>query len=131
MESALAANFSPQPDATPDREQLLRMAIAAAKQGNEQAARMMFQQVLAGDQRNERALMWMAQLASNREERIQWLNRVMAVNPLNEKASEALRKMRYSSNARDNRVLLMFGVILGVLIVLFAVVAVIIISRPI
>lgn len=127
----MAASVPPQPDVSPDREQLLRMAIIAAKQGNEQAARMMFQQVLAGDQRNERALMWMAQLAPNREERVQWLNRVIAVNPLNEKAGDALRKMRYSSSARDNRVLLLFGVILGVLIVLFVIVAIIVISRPV
>ncbi|KXK14355.1 MAG: hypothetical protein UZ15_CFX003003089 [Chloroflexi bacterium OLB15] len=116
---------------TPDREQLLKMAISTAKQGNKQAARMMFQQVLSGDSRNERALMWMAQLSETKTERVQWLNRVIAVNPLNEQANDALRKMQYSSSAKDNRVLLIFGVIAGVLIVLALVVVISLITRPV
>ncbi|MBE2184109.1 MAG: hypothetical protein IAE89_11830 [Anaerolineae bacterium] len=115
---------------SPDREQLLKMAMTTAKQGNKQAARMMFQQVLAGDSRNERALMWMAQLAETKDERIQWLNRVVAANPLNEQANAALHKMQYSSKAKDNRVILIFGVVAGVLFVLALVVVIILITRP-
>lgn len=115
---------------SPDREQLLKMAMTAAKQGNKQAARMMFQQVLAGDSRNERALMWMAQLAGTKDERIQWLNRVVAANPLNEQANAALHKMQYSSKAKDNRVILIFGVVAGVLFVLALVVVIILVTRP-
>ncbi len=115
---------------SPDREQLLKMAMTAAKQGNKQAARMMFQQVLAGDSRNERALMWTAQLAGTKDERIQWLNRVVAANPLNEQANAALHKMQYSSKAKDNRVILIFGVVAGVLFVLALVVVIILVTRP-
>jgi thioredoxin-like negative regulator of GroEL len=128
----MAANKPYAPDSgSPDREQLLKMAITSAKQGNKQASRMMFQQVLSGDPRNERALMWMAQLAETRQERAEWLNRVLAVNPLNEQASEALRKMQYTTKARDNRTLLIFGVIVGVLAVLGVVALILIITRPV
>ncbi|MBW4436370.1 MAG: hypothetical protein KME04_04510 [Pleurocapsa minor GSE-CHR-MK-17-07R] len=106
---------------TPDREQLLKMAISAAKANNKQAARMMFQQVLGADSRNERALMWMAQMADSKAEKAEWLQRVLAVNPLNEQASTALKRMNYSSKASDNRLLLLFGVV-AVLLIIFTIV---------
>jgi thioredoxin-like negative regulator of GroEL len=114
---------------TPDREQLLKMAITAAKANNKQAAKMMFQQVLGADSRNERALMWMAQLADSKLERAEWLQRVLAVNPLNEQASTALKRMKYSSKASDNRLLLLFGVVAVLLIVFTIVVFVVVAAR--
>lgn len=103
---------------TPNREELLKMAIRTAQQGNKTAARMMFRRVLAEDKRNERAMIWMAKLADSKNERLQWLNRVAQVNPNNETAKEALRKMNYRRSAKENRILLTFGVIAGVLLVL-------------
>ncbi len=102
----------------PNREELLQMAIRAAKAGNREGARVMFRQILGEDRRNERAMMWMAKLASTKAERRQWLQRVVAVNPDNDSAKSSLRKMAYSSKAKDNRVLIVFGVVAGVLIVL-------------
>jgi hypothetical protein len=102
----------------PNREELLQMAIRAAKAGNREGARVMFRQVLGEDRRNERAMMWMAKLASTKAERRQWLQRAVAVNPDNQSAKDSLRKMAYSSKAKDNRVLVVFGVVAGVLIVL-------------
>lgn len=103
---------------TPNREELLKMAIRTAQAGNKAAAKVMFRRVLAEDKRNERAMMWMAKLADSKSDRAQWLNRVLAVNPNNVTAQETLRKMQYKHSARENRTLLIFGVIAGVLLVL-------------
>jgi hypothetical protein len=101
----------------PNREELLQMAIGAAKAGNRESARVMFRKVLSDDRRNERAMIWMAKLAPTKAERRQWLQRVLAVNPDNDTAKETLRKMVYANKAKDNRVLIIFGVIAGVLVV--------------
>jgi hypothetical protein len=102
----------------PNREELLQLATNAARQGNKEGARTLFERVLNEDKRNERAMMWMAKLADTKAERIRWLNRVLAVNPDHEQAREALRKIQYKRSAKENRTLLIFGMILGVLIVL-------------
>jgi hypothetical protein len=102
----------------PNREDLIQLAIAAAKRGDKDSARMMFNQILAEDQSNERAMMWMAKLSDNRDDMAIWLNRVLAVNPNNQIALDALAKMKTKSSARDNRVLVLFGMVVGVLVVL-------------
>ena len=102
----------------PNREELLQMGIKAAKAGNKDGARMAFDQILSQDKRNERAMMWMAKIADTKIERKKWLDRVLAVNPDNESARDALQKMAYTRSARENRVLLVFGMIAGVLVVL-------------
>lgn len=106
----------------PNREELLQMGIRAAKAGNRDAARIAFQQILGQDKRHERATMWMAKLAEKPAERRKWLERVLEINPENEGAREALQRMAYKTSARENRVLLMFGMVVGVLIVLALVV---------
>jgi hypothetical protein len=102
----------------PNREELLQLAITSAQQGNKDGARTLFERVLNEDKRNERALMWMAKLSDTKSERVKWLNLVLKVNPDNEQAQSALKKMQYKSSAKENRTLLIFGMILGVLIVL-------------
>lgn len=103
---------------SPNREQLLQMAISTAKQGNRNAAKLMFRRVLSEDKNNERAMMWMAKFADTKEERRVWLQRVLAVNPNNDIARETLENLKYRRTARDNRVLLIFGVLAAVLIIL-------------
>ena len=113
----------------PNREQLLQMAITSAKQGNRNAAKLMFRRILSEDQNNERAMMWMAKLADNKAERRVWLQRVLEANPNNELARETLAKMRYGRSARDNRVLLIFGVMAAVLLILGTIVVLALISQ--
>ncbi|MEZ4668812.1 MAG: hypothetical protein R3E39_12960 [Anaerolineae bacterium] len=115
----------------PNREELLQMGIRAAKSGNNDGARLFFEQVLNQDKRNERAMMWMAKLnSSNRAERKKWLERVLEANPDNDAARDALKKMAYRRTASENRTILMFGVVAGVLIVLaIVVVAFLMLSR--
>jgi hypothetical protein len=114
----------------PNREELLQLAITAAKAGNKRPARLMFEQVLKQDKNNERAMMWMAKISDNKDERREWLQRVLGVNPNNEAARDALKKMAYRRSAKDNRVLLTFGVLAGVLLVLAIVVVLALASRP-
>lgn len=118
----MAFDFSDTGGTTPNREQLLNLAITTAKSGNRDAARVMFTQVLAEDRRNERAMLWMASIARSRQERIEWLQRVLDVNPNNQYARDTLRKMKYTKSARENRVLVIFGVIVGVLIIVSVVI---------
>jgi Tfp pilus assembly protein PilF len=106
----------------PNREELLQMAINAARAGNKRAARLMLEQILKADKNNERAMMWMAKIAESKTERREWLTRVLHINPNNEPARDALKKMAYSRSARDNRTLLIFGVLALVLIVLMVVI---------
>lgn len=102
----------------PNREELLQLGIRAAKAGNTDAARITFQQILDQDKRNERAMMWMAKIAPNKAERKKWLTRALTVNPDNEAARKQLHKMKHTEAAKQNRVLLIFGVVAGVMIVL-------------
>jgi thioredoxin-like negative regulator of GroEL len=104
--------------AIPNREELIRMAIRAAKTGNRNPARVMFMQVLNEDKHNERAMMWMAKLASTKEERKQWLHRVLSVNPANENARIALANMNYKRHARENTTLITFGIIAAMMMVI-------------
>lgn len=113
---------------SPNREQMLRMAINAVNEDNRDAARMMFRQILDDDKRNERAMMWMAKLSETRAERMDWLNRVLQVNPNNENARDALDKMAHSRSSKDNRTLLIFGVIAVVLILVGVLAAVLVIT---
>ena len=113
----------------PNREEMLQMGIRGAKAGNRDGARTLFEQVLSQDKRNERAMMWMAKLAETKAERKKWLDRVLTINPDNAGARDALKKIAYTRSAKENRTLLIFGMVAGVLIVL-AVVIVIAISLP-
>ncbi|MBE2268188.1 MAG: hypothetical protein IAE80_08130 [Anaerolinea sp.] len=119
-------DFSESPAQAPNREELLQLAIRAARAGNKEPARAMFHRVWSEDKRNERAMMWLAKLADDKAERKQWLTRVLAVNPNNEIAKQALHKMQYRKSAKDNRTLLFFGVIAGILIVLMVVIFVVV-----
>jgi thioredoxin-like negative regulator of GroEL len=114
--------------AQPNREQLLQMAISTAKAGNKDGARVMLRQVLSEDKRNDRAMLWMAQIARNNKERRQWLVRVLDVDPDNEQARKQLKRMDYQTSAQQNRVLLIFGVVVGVLFVLMIVVVIAVFS---
>lgn len=127
--SMAGSQFQESSAQSPNREELLKMAIRTAQAGNKAAARVMFRRVLGEDKRNERAMMWMAKLADSRQERDQWLNRVLAVNPNNEAARETLRKQQYKRTAKENRTLLVFGVIAGVLLVLAVVVFIALVLR--
>ncbi|MFO7323740.1 MAG: hypothetical protein DIU68_018585 [Chloroflexota bacterium] len=113
---------------SPNREELLQLAIRAARNGNRESARVMFRQILEEDRRNERAMLWMAKLATSKAERRQWLNRVLVVNPHQQIAKEALRRMDYKNKAHDNRVLVIFGFIAALLVIVGVISVIVILS---
>lgn len=101
-----------------NNEELLQMAIKAAKSGQKDGARVMLRQVWSRNKRDERAMIWLAKVANTPEERREWLNRVLQVNPENETAKKALAQMKRQDAATDNRLLVVFGAVAVVMVVL-------------
>ncbi|MCB9437413.1 MAG: PD40 domain-containing protein [Anaerolineales bacterium] len=73
--------------------ELLRLGIEAARNNNRIIARNYFRQVLDIDSSNESAWLWMAQSADRIEDRRDYLERVLEINPDNDKARAALEKI--------------------------------------
>ncbi|MBZ0310386.1 MAG: hypothetical protein K8I82_30270 [Anaerolineae bacterium] len=97
----------------PNLENLLQMGITAAKQGNHDAARLFFKQVLDADKKNERAWVWMARVAEDPLKRQQYLETALKINPNNKAARQLKKKMFRKRSANEQRTLA-----LGVLFVL-------------
>lgn len=74
-------------------KELLRLGIEAARNNNRIIARNYFRQVLDIDSSNESAWLWMAQSADRIEDRRDYLERVLEINPANDKARAALEKI--------------------------------------
>lgn len=107
-------------------EELVQMGMRAAKSGQRDGAKRLFMEVYNRDKNNERALLGLAQVASSAEEREKWLRAVLKINPGNEAAQAALRKMKYKNTASDNRTLLIWGgLAIGLLIVVIIVLIII------
>ncbi len=107
-------------DNQPNKEDMLRLGMQAARNGQRQPARMMFGQVLEQDPDNVRALLWMAKLAEP-DDRAHWLERVLDADPENETALRVLGRMEQSENASRNKVLLQAAVGAYVLLLPFVV----------
>lgn len=76
-----------------DIQKLLRTAIQAAQSGNKAAARQILGQVTDQDPHNELAWIWMASVAETPTERRICLQRVLEINPRNDRAKQALEKL--------------------------------------
>lgn len=100
-----------------NNEELLNLGIQSAKRGNRDAARNLLRQVWQRDRRNERAMMWLAKVSRNDKERREWLDRIISVNPENETARNAIKGMEHKSASKENRTLILFGVVAVVMIV--------------
>ncbi len=111
---------------TPNREELVQLGIQTAKSGNQQSARVIFQQVLSQDARNERALLWMAALTTDKMEKRRYLLKALKVNPKSTTARGELQRMAHNEKARTNRTLLLGGFVV-VVVILMVVMAVAII----
>lgn len=117
---------------TPNLEQLLQLGIRTAREGNRQSARVIFQQVLDADKRNERAWLWMASVAEDDMDRRRYLETVLRLNPKNEKAKQYLASMEKRSASTENRTLVRGLIILAILVVLviLVIIAAVLLSRP-
>ncbi|MDZ4672739.1 MAG: hypothetical protein SH821_17895 [Phototrophicales bacterium] len=107
-------------------EDLLQLAIKAAKEGQKEGARVMFRQIHSRDKRNETTIMWLAKIATTEKERISWLTKALELNPTNDTAKKALEKMNYRDQANQNKTLLLFGGIAAFMIITVIVVVIII-----
>lgn len=71
-----------------DYESILKKGIAAAQGGDRDGARKLLSQVTALNPASEDAWMWLASISDYPEELLAFLNRVLDINPDNDKASE-------------------------------------------
>jgi twitching motility two-component system response regulator PilG len=69
---------------------VLQAAIAAARAGDRAAARALLGEVTRGEPDNEVAWLWLASVAETPEEAVGHLQRVLAMNPANERARQGL-----------------------------------------
>ena len=79
--------------ASNDINQQLDRGIAAARRGEKAVARQMLEDVLRQDGNNELAWIWLASVVPTKRERRICLERVLQINPNNERAREALIKL--------------------------------------
>lgn len=77
----------------PTLGELLRKGIEAARNGEKVNARYYLTQALEKDANNETALMWMASVTDAISERRGYLQRALDINPNNDRAREALRRI--------------------------------------
>lgn len=85
-----------------DIQVMLRDGIDAARRGDKLTARRLLQQVLIQERGNETALMWMASVADTLDDRRAYLQMALQVNPRNERAREALRRLGGTPPAATN-----------------------------
>jgi hypothetical protein len=71
----------------------LQQAITLAQSGQRTEARRLLEQVVEADPRQELAWMWLATVSTNRDERIGFLERALALNPRNTTAQEAYAQL--------------------------------------
>ncbi|MCS6837023.1 MAG: hypothetical protein NZ750_13525 [Anaerolineae bacterium] len=83
-----------------DLNALLQQAIASAKRGERTLARQQLEQVIARDEDNELAWIWLAGVVNTPRERRVCLERVLAINPRNQRARQALEQLSAQESGR-------------------------------
>lgn len=86
-----------------DLEQKLQAGIEAAQRGNRATARRLLEQVVTADPDNEIAWMWLASVSDTLNDRRTALRRVLALNPDNERARQALNQLGGERVERDRQ----------------------------
>jgi hypothetical protein len=76
-----------------DLQTLLRTGIQAAQSGNKAIARAILEQVVEQAPENELAWIWLASVVETTAERRDCLQKVLAINPNNERARQALTRL--------------------------------------
>jgi len=89
------------PETPPSAEQLLQQAIEAARAGDRAEARRLLDQVVMLDERNEVAWFWLAAVADSVEEKRAFLAKVVAINPLNDRARRLLEQLESAAAQAD------------------------------
>jgi hypothetical protein len=99
-------------------EQLLRMGIDTAKQGNREGAKVILRQVLQKDRRSDVAWMWLAYVESDPIQRRRFLENAVRINPDNSAARRALNKMNTRKSASQNKTMLYGAIVVAVMVIL-------------
>ena len=86
--------------------ELLKEGIAAARAGNKALTRQLLREVTELDPRNEVAWLWYAGVADSPHESLTYLQRVLEINPTNERAKAGIKAARLqagivAAKARD------------------------------
>ncbi len=107
-------------------ESLMQLGINAARNGNKEAAKGIFNQVLNADRRNERAWLWLAAVEEDQTQRRRILQTVLSINPSNQKAQELLNAMDRAIELSE-RASMRFGfLVIGSVVVLIVVIIVLV-----
>lgn len=81
-----------------DLERKLQQGIDAARRGDRVTARDLLEEVINADPNNELAWMWLASSVTSLSERREALEKVLEINPGNNRAREALRQLELRAN---------------------------------
>ncbi|MFP4322381.1 MAG: hypothetical protein ACLFTK_08000, partial [Anaerolineales bacterium] len=84
-------------------QNLLKSGIQAAKNGNKDIARGIFEEVLRLDSQNEVAWLWLASVQPSRADRAAALRRVLQINPNNERAQQDLQKLEGETTQKSEK----------------------------
>ena len=76
---------------------LLKTAIQAAKAGDRDKAQQLLTQIVAQDEQNETAWLWLSGVVKTKEDRQVCLENVLTINPNNEIAKKGMKKLGLSS----------------------------------
>ena len=100
----------------PNLDDLMRLGVRAAKEGNKQGARLFFQQVLDEDKRHENAWLWLASLADNETDKRRYLETVLRINPDNTTAKRQLGQLDRAVQSGEGASM-RFGIVLVVALI--------------
>lgn len=81
-----------------DLERKLQQGIDAARRGDRTAARDLLEEIIDADPNNELAWMWLASTVTTLSDRRDALEKVLEINPGNNRAREALRQLELRTN---------------------------------
>lgn len=81
----------------------LRAGIHAARTGNRTTARRLLRDVVSEDPYNELGWIWLASVTTSNRDKRQYLEQVLAINPNNPLAKEALAKIGGASQSPDGQ----------------------------
>lgn len=76
-----------------ENDQLLKIAIQAAKAGEREKAHQLLMKIVEQDEGNETAWLWLSGTVKTKEDRQICLENVLAINPNNEVAKKGLKKL--------------------------------------
>jgi len=100
----------------PNLDDLMRLGVRAAKEGNKQGARLFFQQVLDEDKRHENAWLWLASLADNETDKRRYLETVLRINPDNTTAKRQIGQLNRAVQSGEGASM-RFGIVLVVALI--------------